>query len=74
MAIDTGPSKKFMEKTKIKIKKNLPGGGKMKIKKTIMKPMGKKNFGRGSIRTNQNPGGTKNPMPSRLNANIGFDY
>lgn len=80
MAIDTGPSKKFMEKTTLKIKKKLPGGGKMKLKKTTFKPMGKsakpmgrKNFGAGSIRTSSNEG-TKNPMPSRLNADIGFDY
>ena len=68
MAIDTGPSKKFMEKTTLKIKKKLPGGGKMKLKKTVMKPRastGKKSFG--NIRTDQ-----KNPMPDRINANIGF--
>jgi len=82
MAIDTGPSKKFLQKTTVKIKKKFSDGTKIKMKKTFSHPRstgGKSTrFGRnrgggskpGSIRTGQVP----NPMPDRLNANIGFDY
>lgn len=66
MAIETGPSKKFLSKTTVKMKKKLPGGGKLKVKKTFTHP--RNSGGAGSIRTNQNP------MPGRLNADIGFDY
>lgn len=67
MAIETSPSKKFLSKTVVKMKKKLPGGGKIKVKKTFTHPR-TSSPGPGSIRTGQNP------MPSRLNADIGFDY
>jgi|GEM_PF-4246914 len=82
MAINVGPSKRFGTKTTLKFKKKLPGGGKLKIKKTTfshprdsgggtrMGGMGKGGGGLGSIRTGQ----VGNPMTSRLNADIGFDY
>lgn len=66
MAINTGPSQKFLHKTTVKMKKRLPGGGKIKVKKTFVHP---RNSGGGNaIRP------ASNPMPDRLNADIGFDY
>lgn len=68
MAIETGPSKKFLTKTVVKMKKKLPNGGKLKVKKTTFSHP--RNRTAGSIGTGQKP----NPMPGRINADVGFDY